>query len=279
MKRGVAVLCLVATAVASSIVATIVFGSSFWMPPQINYLRQDTRITKTTRGDANNDDGHEGKQIPMNTNTKSWQDWPGVAFEEVGHELVFKGSNFVSKMSEILAGNSSDASSDGQSIKTLLDEFLEVYRNRPDKVNMCGIRINHAIALFVSVRHLNPSLVVESGVNAGQSTYFIRAASPTTKIFAIDPLDKAICNQGTRWMDSSDLTTYFTGPKEFKDLVDFDWKGMADKHEIDPKTTLIFIDDHLNLLQRLPPLFEAGIRHVIVEDNYKLGEGAFFVYF
>jgi hypothetical protein len=29
--------------------------------------------------------------------------------------------------------------------------------------------------------------------------------------FAIDPEDKPICKQEKRWIDSSDLTTYFTG--------------------------------------------------------------------
>ena len=55
-----------------------------------------------------------------------------------------------------------------------MDEFIEVYKKRPDPVNMCGIRINHALALFLAVKHIQPSLVVESGVNAGVSTYFIR---------------------------------------------------------------------------------------------------------
>ena len=60
--------------------------------------------------------------------------WPSVTFEETGYVLVKKGNSFVEKSRHLL-------------IETYLDEFLEVYANRPDKINLCGIRINHAYAL------------------------------------------------------------------------------------------------------------------------------------
>ncbi len=93
--------------------------------------------------------------------------WPGVPKEKLGCPLVVKGSN-----------------------------FLPFLRNRPDKVNLCGIRFNHALALFATIKHLKPTAIIESGVNAGLSTYIMRgAAGPNTKIFAIDPLEKPICEQ------------------------------------------------------------------------------------
>ena len=57
------------------------------------------------------------------------------------------------------------------------------------------MRMNHALALCLAVKHIKPTLVVESGVNAGVSTCFIRAASNTTRTFAIDPLDEPMCGQ------------------------------------------------------------------------------------
>ncbi len=153
-----------------------------------------------------------------------------------------------------------------------MDEFLDIYEQRPDKVNLCGIRINHALGLFLTVRHLKPTLIIESGVNAGQSTYIIRKASSTTKIWALDPLPEPICKQGKRWIDDSKNTTYFTG-EDFVDLGEFDYIGMIERKEIDRKKTLVFIDDHLDLFRRLPPFYKAGITHVLVEDNYKRGEG------
>jgi hypothetical protein len=118
-------------------------------------------------------------------------DWPGVPLEKVGHVLVKKGTNFVENTRELLL--------------THLDEFLDVYEKRPDKVNKCGIRINHAYALWLSCKVLQPKTIIESGVNAGQSTYFMRSAAPDAKIFAIDPEDKPICGQKERWIDFSHL--------------------------------------------------------------------------
>ena len=199
--------------------------------------------------------------------TRKWDNWPAVAHEEIGFPLVTKGDSFFNQAKDLYF----KIQPNGQ---TLMDEFLEVYKNRPDPVNLCGIRINHALALFLAVKHTNPTLVVESGVNAGVSTYFIRSASSTTRIFAIDPLEKPICNQGERWVDPSNLTTNFTG-KNFVDLMALDWKGMVSKKEIFPESTLVFIDDHLHAFKRIASVMKVGVRHVVVEDNYKYGEGTF----
>jgi hypothetical protein len=73
-------------------------------------------------------------------------DWQGIPVEELGHPLVKKGRTFVERSRELL-------------IEQYLDEFLAVYRDRPDKINMCGIRINHAYALFLSVKFFQPTTV------------------------------------------------------------------------------------------------------------------------
>jgi hypothetical protein len=147
-------------------------------------------------------------------------DWPGVAAEELGRPLVKVGQNFVGTRAR-------------QLVLQHLDEFVSVYAKRPDKVNMCGIRLNHALALFVVIRQLQPTTIIESGVNAGQSTYIMRHAAPEAKIIAIDPLDTPICKQGTRWIDETKLV-YYTG-KNFVDFADINWTAIIGRREIDPK--------------------------------------------
>jgi hypothetical protein len=186
-------------------------------------------------------------------------DWPGVPSNKLGNPLVKIGNNFVDNAREILLSH--------------WDEFLEVYKNRPDKVNMCGIRINHAYALWITIKHLKPQSIIESGVNAGQSTYFMRNASSTARIFPIDPEEKAICQQGERWVDKSPLTTYFTG-KDFRDIQDIDWRKLIRQRQVDPNRTLVFLDDHLQVLPRFSTFLRLHFRHIMVEDNYKKGEGA-----
>lgn len=201
-----------------------------------------------------------------NNHEKKWKDWPAIAYEQIGKPLVYKGDTFFNHARELFL----EKQETGES---LLDEFLEIYKKRPDPVNVCGIRVNHAMALYLAVKYLKPTLVIESGVNQGVSTYFIRAASKATRIFAIDPEEKPICKQGKRWIDSSTLTVNYTG-KKFIDILDLNWEEMIQNKNIDPATTLVFIDDHLNTFERIRALRKFDIRHIIVEDNYKKGEGA-----
>ena len=128
-------------------------------------------------------------QLNEQTNPPTINDWPGIPVEEIGHELVRKGTNFVVDTRKLFLEH--------------LDEFLSIYEARPDKINLCGIRINHAYALFLTVKVIQPTSIIESGVNAGQSTYFMRAASPDAHIYPIDPLDTPICGQPVRWIDSA----------------------------------------------------------------------------
>jgi len=198
-------------------------------------------------------------------NSVKWDNWPATAYQEVGHPLITKGTSFFSRARELYFAK------DASTGKTLMDEFIQIYKNRPDPVNICGIRINHAMALHLAVKQLQPTIVVESGINTGMSTYFIRAASKTTKIFAIDPLDKPICGQNERWMDSNVNTKCSTGDTSV-DLLDLDWNGMITGNEVDVEKSLIFIDDHLHTFNRMAGLMKHGFRHFLIEDNYKHGE-------
>ena len=198
--------------------------------------------------------GHGG------TTRTTRHNWPGIPTGELGHPLVKIGHNFVENAGELLLQH--------------WEEFLEVYANRPDKVNMCGIRFNHAYALWITVKHMKPTTIIESGVNAGQSTYFMRnAATTSTTIYAIDPEDKPICKQGERWIDPTGKTEYLTGQK-FKDIEAVDWRHLVEENKIDPNRTLVFLDDHLKVFTRYQKLMEVGFRHIILEDNYKAREGA-----
>ena len=98
-----------------------------------------------------------------------------------------------------------------------LEEFLEIYKDRPDKSNTCGIRISHSLAIYTIAKRLQPNTIVESGVNSGQSTYFFRKAAPSAKIISIDPESKPICGQPVRWIDDTN-NEYLTG----NNFVDFD---------------------------------------------------------
>lgn len=152
-----------------------------------------------------------------------------------------------------------------------LDEFVEVYKNRPDKSNLCGIRINHALMIWMVARRLQPTTIVESGINSGQSTYFFRQACPSVKIISIDPLTKPICGQKERWIDKTN-NEYLVGDS-FVDFNNVDWGARIKRGDLEPSKTLVFVDDHIGFFTRFPTLVKYGFGHAINEDNYKAGEG------
>lgn len=192
-------------------------------------------------------------------------DWPGLPTEEVGHPLVQKGRNFVDHARDLLLANNNE----------LLNEFLHIYQGRFDKTNLCGIRVNHAYSLFLTIKQLRPKAIIESGVNAGVSTYIMRmAAGDDTLIYALDPLDEPICGQNKRWIDPNPNTIYITGKENFKDLTEVNWNEILTQRNVNPKEVLVFLDDHLVMFDRLATLFKIGFSHVLVEDNYKHKEGA-----
>lgn len=129
-----------------------------------------------------------------------------------------------------------------------LEEFLQVYKDRPDKTNTCGIRINHSLAIYTITKRLQPTTIVESGVNSGQSTYFFRKAAPNANIISIDPLDKPICGQPVRWIDDTN-NEYLTG-SNFVDFDEVNWGERIQSGAIKPASTLVFVDDH-RLLQAI----------------------------
>eukprot|EP00602_Paraphysomonas_sp_CaronLab_P004431 CAMPEP_0185034104 /NCGR_PEP_ID=MMETSP1103-20130426/23681_1 /TAXON_ID=36769 /ORGANISM="Paraphysomonas bandaiensis, Strain Caron Lab Isolate" /LENGTH=343 /DNA_ID=CAMNT_0027570627 /DNA_START=39 /DNA_END=1067 /DNA_ORIENTATION=- len=173
----------------------------------------------------------------------------GVPSSELGSKLMQLGHNFIDNSREYFLEH--------------LDEFLELYNNRPDKNNKCGIRINHAFAIYMVTKHIKPETVIESGVNSGVSTYFFRSAAPSAKIISIDPLDHPICGQPVRWIDNTN-NEYLTG-KKFKDIQDIDWVNYPG---VNPATTLVYEDDHQMSYARVTYLQKQGFQHMILEDNY-----------
>ena len=77
-----------------------------------------------------------------------------------------------------------DRFTDTIDMQNSVSEFLDVYNSRPIKENAGGMGVNHSWALWYVLRHVNPSVVVESGVWKGHSTWLIHTALPNAKIFS-----------------------------------------------------------------------------------------------
>ena len=138
-----------------------------------------------------------------------------------------------------------------------VDEFMELYSKRPFKVNSNGMRLNHSFAIFYILKTRNPNLVIESGVDKGQTTWLIENTinKNTSKIICIDPKTQNIVYR-------SKNAEYFE-----EDFVGIDWS----KYDI--KNSLCIFDDHQNSYSRLMEMKWWGFKSAIFEDNFPSGEG------
>jgi len=137
-------------------------------------------------------------------------------------------------------------------------EFYELYRSRPIVQNSLGMGFNHCFATWFILREMQPTVVVESGVWRGQSTWLIEQAVPAAEIIAIDPVPEA---------------RVYMSQKVRYETVDF---SRLDWSQTDVANAVVFFDDHQNSYERLKEMFWLGFRHAIFEDNYPCGEGDFY---
>ena len=145
-------------------------------------------------------------------------------------------------------------------------------RDRPLKANDCGVRLSHAFAIWLTARELRPTTIIESGIFAGTSTYFFRAAAPQAEIISIDPLAQPFnkaCGAPPRWVDRTN-NLYLTG-SSFRDFAHINWTAWAIRGRVQPSTTLVFFDDHQYAYHRIALMRQHGFRHAIFEDNFASG--------
>ena len=141
-----------------------------------------------------------------------------------------------------------------QEIKADLKEFLNVFESRPIKDNQGGMKAPHMFATWFMLRTLSPSLIVESGVWKGQSTWLIEQACPNAKIISIDI--------------NLDARVYISRKATYSN-IDFNEQDWSDI----PDDTLVFFDDHQSAYDRIIQSSWYGFKHVIFEDNYPPGHG------
>jgi len=133
-------------------------------------------------------------------------------------------------------------------------EFLEIYKDRPIKYNPFGMRCHGNFFLWYILKKINPSLVIESGVYQGLSTWTIERAAPNAKIIAIDPDFSPRIYHSTR---ASYITEDFANLK-----IDIVQAGPI----------VCFFDDHQNAFDRVMQSHAKGIKYLIFDDNYSACE-------
>ena len=142
-------------------------------------------------------------------------------------------------------------------LKAYLPKFLEVYKKRPIKNNIMGMGINHSFALYSLLKKLDIEHVFESGIALGHSTWLIENTLENVELTAVDLNLKL-----REYISKKKNTKYHEG-----DIEDLSFDNL------DPNKTIVFFDDHTNVMHRLKFLKAWGIKYAIFEDNYPPGHG------
>lgn len=118
------------------------------------------------------------------------------------------------------------------------------------KDNHGGMSSAHLFALWSTLKMVQPTTVIESGVFQGQGTWMIEQAVPDATVHCIDI-------NWSKLKYRSGRATYHN-----QDFSTLDWSG------IDKDRCVCFFDDHQNAFERLKLCATLGFRHLMFEDNY-----------
>lgn len=143
-----------------------------------------------------------------------------------------------------------------------LGEFHDLYRRRPIDNNDGGMKSPHLFATYCLLKTLKPTFIIESGVWKGQGTWLMRQALPNSHMasFDVDFSNLSYRDEKTKYIQS--------------DIKNVNWESFFEEHpSFSPDTSLLFLDDHQNFIERLVLLKNSPFKHVMFEDNYPPNHG------
>jgi len=147
--------------------------------------------------------------------------------------------------------------------KNYLDEYLEIYKNKPIDDNTGGMKSPHLFNMFCLLKETKPKLIIESGIWKGQGTWLFEHASPESDIICFDIYMK-------RLLYKSEKALYVEN-----DITRVDWPSFFNANSnYTPENTLLFFDDHVNFTERLKFLSSVPyFKKIVYEDNYAPSQG------
>ena len=135
-----------------------------------------------------------------------------------------------------------------------LNNFDEIYKQRPIKNNEGGMKYPTMFAIYFILKKINPEFVIESGIWWGQGTWLIEKTLPTANILSLD-----INLKKRKYI--SKKAKYSESDFKYQDFTSI------------PENSLAIFDDHQNALERMMQAKWFNIKHLIFDDNYPPKQG------
>ena len=137
----------------------------------------------------------------------------------------------------------------GEPVRRMVQDFWRLIPQCPVRQRHGGNGFNGALQVYGVARALRPSVIIESGVFRGLTTWILRQACPEARIFCFDPVLAEL-----RHRDSS---AHYAA----HDWAQHDFAGL------DLSNALAFFDDHNSHAQRMAEADARGIQRLLFDDN------------
>jgi hypothetical protein len=167
-----------------------------------------------------------------------------------GKLLELQDRDVARTMSSFLRQIYTDGRVNESNLLAHISEFRSVYLSSPISNNHGGANYTSGLAIFLIARHLDPALVVESGVLRGMSSMIFRAALPRAQILAFD------------------LNFSLLHRSENVEYHECDWTSVDIKAN---SSALAYFDDHVNQARRVIEAHGRGFRRLVLDDSWSWG--------
>jgi hypothetical protein len=127
--------------------------------------------------------------------------------------------------------------------------FLSSLAACPIRQQWGGGGVNAALILWVLARVIRPTLVIESGVFRGFTSWVLRQAAPEAEIHSFD-------------VSFSELRSRTPG----NDYHESDWMTLDLKPPVSDRS-LVYFDDHVDQWRRIREAAGRGFRYLVFDDN------------
>ena len=136
-------------------------------------------------------------------------------------------------------------------LRKSLDDFANYYAKKPIADNSGGAGMLPSAWIFILAKLISPSLILESGVWKGHTTWLLNKSCPDAVMHSFD------INIGK--LEHRVKQAHYH---------EHDWlsNDFAKTLPID-RNSLVYFDDHINQCKRIKQAHELGFRYAILDDN------------
>lgn len=187
----------------------------------------------------------------------------GPLFDRLGYDLVPATPDWMHRpvsereIATILSGAARALAADfaaaglpgAADLDGIVRDFWNLICSAPVRQRRGGNGFNGALQLYAVVRALQPTVIIESGVFRGLTTWVMRQACPEARLFCFDP-DLS----GLRYRD----------PRAHYSARDWSAHDFAG---VDLSGAVAFFDDHISQARRIVEAHERGITRVLLDDD------------